>query len=484
MTFGEVLRLLLEANEIKQTQLAAFLGYDVSYISKWIGGSKLPSVKNNSTLFLRIAKFISDELTESGREELERVLLPYYPKEGTDFSQWIAGILLDVCAQSPAIKRPAMTSPLVLNSALAFGSDTDEGNKIIIDSLSDYSYSSCAPELNVFIISPVGDYGHGECRKLWEAADVAVDPEKRIHISVVTTFDGISESDSIAICEDLLVFKFGLPERITVDIYLDPAPGSREPDKLIWLCKDAFLCTTYKDSVCGRTFILRTRDSGIVKDYYSAVRKYLRGYAPVIKQSSFQQLYVQKFFRMFYMSRNVRSLHTVMPITLASRRICSMLEDKFGIPGHVADIYSFAQNNLEKYAMVVYRSSVADFIFDGRVNVFGRTVHLAPGDRNEYIQYLRAQIESGLVELTVVEDVNPIINKDDIRVSLYVGDGSFHAFRLSCADAVDNIFHSDNVPLVDHMRRFVDAFHSLPAEFILCGSQAVDYLGQLQNYIS
>jgi len=59
--FGEILRTLLNAAGIKRSQLANCLGYDISYVSRWINGQKLPSLKNDYRLFEKIAALISRE---------------------------------------------------------------------------------------------------------------------------------------------------------------------------------------------------------------------------------------------------------------------------------------------------------------------------------------------------------------------------------------------------------------------------------------
>ena len=53
-TFGEILREQVEAAGIKESELANVLGYDPTYISKWMNGSKLP-VRwdfSNTSLFM------------------------------------------------------------------------------------------------------------------------------------------------------------------------------------------------------------------------------------------------------------------------------------------------------------------------------------------------------------------------------------------------------------------------------------------------
>ena len=51
--FGHLLENLLYIAEIKNSSLAKALQYDVSYISKWINGRKLPAERNRKTDFER-----------------------------------------------------------------------------------------------------------------------------------------------------------------------------------------------------------------------------------------------------------------------------------------------------------------------------------------------------------------------------------------------------------------------------------------------
>lgn len=44
--FGKCLRTLIEKHEVKEQALADAINYNVTYISKWFNGAKLPSEKN------------------------------------------------------------------------------------------------------------------------------------------------------------------------------------------------------------------------------------------------------------------------------------------------------------------------------------------------------------------------------------------------------------------------------------------------------
>ena len=55
---------------MKSAHLADALGYDTSYISRWVNDIKLPSLKNNDDLFLKISRTIVGGSDEAAIERL------------------------------------------------------------------------------------------------------------------------------------------------------------------------------------------------------------------------------------------------------------------------------------------------------------------------------------------------------------------------------------------------------------------------------
>lgn len=72
-TFGKILRAQVENAGIKESELANALGYDPTYISKWMNGSKLPSARNAEQIIGQIADFLSKESDGDAARERLRV---------------------------------------------------------------------------------------------------------------------------------------------------------------------------------------------------------------------------------------------------------------------------------------------------------------------------------------------------------------------------------------------------------------------------
>ena len=64
---------------MKSAHLADALGYDTSYISRWVNDIKLPSLKNNDDLFLKISRTIVGGSDEAAIERSVRLTAPSMP---------------------------------------------------------------------------------------------------------------------------------------------------------------------------------------------------------------------------------------------------------------------------------------------------------------------------------------------------------------------------------------------------------------------
>ena len=70
LTFGDLLEKLLYLSNQKKSSLARFIGYDVSYINKWIASTHLPSSKRINKICKNISDFIVDSLDDSTLDNL------------------------------------------------------------------------------------------------------------------------------------------------------------------------------------------------------------------------------------------------------------------------------------------------------------------------------------------------------------------------------------------------------------------------------
>ena len=72
MSFGSELRQVLNICHVKMTSLANCLGYDISYISKWISGSKSPAEGSIESICGKIAGYCLSGATEKEVRVLQK----------------------------------------------------------------------------------------------------------------------------------------------------------------------------------------------------------------------------------------------------------------------------------------------------------------------------------------------------------------------------------------------------------------------------
>ena len=94
--FGQLLEKLLYIANQKEITLAKELGYDISYISKWINGKKLPTQKSISNICKLISEFIVKSLNTISKEELKRYFeIEVEMEDDAELAQYIYRSLKD-----------------------------------------------------------------------------------------------------------------------------------------------------------------------------------------------------------------------------------------------------------------------------------------------------------------------------------------------------------------------------------------------------
>ena len=102
-SFGAVLDNLLYITKQKKSSLANYLGYDVSYINKWVNSKILPSSRRANEVCRDISNFIIESLNENTRKHL----VDYFEldKDDDDFLyEFIKDTLSNIYLESSNLK--------------------------------------------------------------------------------------------------------------------------------------------------------------------------------------------------------------------------------------------------------------------------------------------------------------------------------------------------------------------------------------------
>ena len=67
--YAEVLKQLLQYTETKYTTLSQAIDYDMSYISKWVNGARLPASRHADRIHEDMARFFADTAQKQHQED-------------------------------------------------------------------------------------------------------------------------------------------------------------------------------------------------------------------------------------------------------------------------------------------------------------------------------------------------------------------------------------------------------------------------------
>ena len=106
MTFGRTLQELTRLCGVKRCNLADALGYDPSYISRWINGVKRPSLRSNDALPAQIAAYLTANAAPDVRARIAGQFdLRCDAADDAGFSAALASLLADTIAAEGLVEN-------------------------------------------------------------------------------------------------------------------------------------------------------------------------------------------------------------------------------------------------------------------------------------------------------------------------------------------------------------------------------------------
>lgn len=480
MTFGETLKALLDVSNIKQSQLAAHLGYDVSYISRWLNDSKLPSAKNNSAIFAQIAEYISKNVNESEKNAICSMTECEPGSSDGELAAEIRGILEKAyefrSSQPPA--RSVKPSFFEYNSNISWITVSRAMiNKAMADVVAEKTRDCTEKTVKVFAVSAGEDFSYSECRDFWMPVIKDMADDAVVHIDMLAPF--AETKYACGMIRDMLVFLFSLDSRIEADFYM--RPNAYDENYSVWICKDALCVEGSYDRFLRKYKTFFTKDTQVVSEYYGAAIELLRTRTLLTERRSFEELYNKKYFQNFMLNGRFTALFNVMPATFLSPELKRALFAEYELPNMYSEMSEFFEKTLQSWSVVVYRSAVIDFFFDGKTYFNGRTVCLEKSQRSMLLESLLGEIGSGRGTMTILDDSNPILNRNDVGCALFMCSRSVFAHRFpnnGSAQEKSGIVTINDSSVIDCCEELFKNIYGLPNTFVVRGDEAAAFLRQ------
>ncbi|MBQ3256078.1 MAG: helix-turn-helix transcriptional regulator [Oscillospiraceae bacterium] len=462
MSFGEMLKELLTVNDIKMYNLADALGYDKSYISKWVNGAKLPPSKDIDKLTERIGTFMARECDEE-RKKLTARRFGFAKRDGSTPDDGIFAAKLSELLREEYWKakyaEPAGDPPPRKTEAspnrTAFGSRRrNPGVECILAT------------------QPVT--AAGEFQSVLD--DLAVLDPDNTRLKMTALIDSERFAGHVDLYWKHICSLLSIGSNADVDLVeIDQSSGIRLPERLL-IAKGSFVEQSVRLPFSDKSVSVKTDVPSVVDLYYDDARRFLRRQQPILESSNLNNnLYYFKY------SSNTQKrylLSSMFPMYM-SEGLYDEILDKYGTQAHKAEQARgyYLKEFVTDKSVVIFETALLRYMSTGKISAFdayeGET--LTRQERRRHLQELIDELEDGSrFDLKILGDKNPIINYEDISVSFFANENS--AYCSDIRKKKDGIRYFVSSDSRKNLRIFLDHIHALSDEHLMTGKRVIDYI--------
>lgn len=465
MSFGAILGELCDLCAIKRCNLADALGYDPSYISRWINNVKLPATDTHGDLFPRMGSYIAESTTPALRE---RAITRFSLGCSTDpkaFSAAVTKLLHNAYTDSKRSSAPRQQRTGTENATLSPAT----GASLFPESIFRVLHSRSDPNKPVELIctNPIhAQFKNNEefFRRLRES----VSPDTPIRVIQFVDMDEIAAKVNNS-CRSFC-YLMGRPYQIHYDFYDLKSSGQS------FLVRDELVIQYLRDPITGHLLLLESCDRDLIGRYCASADSYILNRPTISKPANMQKLRKNQYFLDYFMQPDCRCLLKKMqPLYFPDS-----LQDRFTSRerdiGRDMGLYLDGSRFFE--SIILYKSALVDYVYNGKLRAFGRTIEIPRTERMTHLKYMLEVLDGNRDhQLRILSTHNQICSYDDLPTSMFLSRSA--AFALSHSDSSDKVLYTlSSRKMIGHMNTWVDHIQSLPDDQCLSGTDVIDYIAR------
>ena len=426
ITFGKLLEKLLYLSNQKKSSLAKVLGYDVSYISKWITGKNLPTQKSISDICKITSEFIVNSLNISHIQELKDYFeIDEDLESNSVLVQYLEQSLKEAYMYTAEKSVPNLYKKT--HSEDSYNSMTHINPRLRKQYLSkDVNlFMSNSDKLDLIISADLYKLNNSDKMAIADMKKNLMS-ENRSHNIRVRLLMEFDRQDSDIVFNTIMIINMitTYPE-INFEIFNCEV----DSNVVISVIKDRiFHAAIYtKDRRC--LFTNMSKDKHIVDEIYYSLEEILKNQAkPIIEVKSAIDIIRKKTYLQYIMGQDLRWLighmnELLMPYDLFEE----VAEATFGydkeVLGELKKINMLLQNVVykSKLKVLIYELDIRRYISGGELNFFNTPVKLTFEQRERHINYIRKIIEEyDNVEIKLIDGDFVEEFKDTKDTSIYL----------------------------------------------------------------
>lgn len=425
--FGKLIEKLIYFSGQKNYSLAMELGYDVSYISKWINSTMLPTVKNIKNISKITAEFIVNSSNESSLNDISE-----YFKVELDENDNKNDILKKVIEEK-------------INEAYSYSYNKVNKKSLKKDDEKNNSIQSINPSLrkkylNDKMISLIEQSGYLNMIVLCNL--FSINKDDKVHLAGIRRGENkesisknvllkmkylISFDENIKdIIFDVMLFinMVTSKERYNVELYSCEFSSST----LISVIKEKLVHTAiYNNNKCLTT--VTSTDNNVVEEMYDTLEDMINSQGRLIfRKKTPQEMIISQDYMNYIMNQELRCLvgeitELFMPSDLFLEIGESIFANDYEALTKLKKIDTILQNatynaNLD---IVMFESVFRKYVSNGNITFFNKPITLNLEQRQKHINHMKKLIyENENINLRIIE--NSLL--DDLKVeekpSLYL----------------------------------------------------------------
>ena len=438
MTFGRTLQELTRLCGVKRCNLADALGYDPSYISRWINGVKHPSLRSNDALPAQIAAYLTANAAPDVRARIAGQFdLRCDAADDAGFSAALASLLADTIAADRAAgpERPQPTG--AENAGLSPVKDIalfPEGIFMALQQAPSSARLDMICTMPIHIQFKNNDAFFRRVRGILSAGTAL-----RV-VQFVDMEDVSARTDSF--CRSLC-YLLGLGKQIRYEFYEFRASRTG----YVYLIRDALMLQYLREPFSREVYLLETADPAQLRRQQYFLDYFTQPHGRCLLRHM-QPFFLPEPLRERFLSRHPE-LRQELQLFLGS-----------------AEFFE---------TIFLYQLALVDYIYTGRLHFLGTVIDVPPEARREHLRSMIEQLRRTPERLCILCTQNRVCNYDDLSVSVFVNQHA--AFVLDGASGgAQPAYTVSSGAMVHQFNVWMDHFRKLPAAQRLTGQDAIDYL--------
>lgn len=396
MEFGKNIEKLIQFSGQKNYSLAKELGYDVSYISKWISGTMLPASKNIKNICEKTAKFVVDNATEIHKCEI----LAYYKLDINKYSsdESIIQYIQDMLNESYLFSSQKKANK---NYIKVGKENTEQCNSLLYikprllkKHLDEDIMDLTKKEIKNDVILLADLFSLGKDDKLHIAgirSGSTIKTEmKNVRIRFLISFD--ENADDIIFNTILLMNMIKIYSNINFTFY---SCKHAQYSLTSVIKENSFTYTVYTDTKqCLFTNV--SQDPKVVQDIYESLEEMIETRSRItFLEKNPREIILEKNYIEYMIGRDLRWLiGNMSELFMPSDLFLEIGKIVFGESKEIVDelknIDAILQNAIYKsdIQILMYENAIRQYISNGILSFFNTTITLSLEQRQRHIEYM------------------------------------------------------------------------------------------------